>query len=125
MEFHAQELPTFPTYKQEEDIFKKTVRMVHVSKVPSDANVITSHVIYKVKLNDDASLKIRARIAPHGDKDTDQYQLKTDFSVCPPTGIWILLSLASFFKFCACKIDFKGAFLQRGDAMRDVYVVPP
>ena len=47
----------------------KTVRKVPIEKVPKNSNVIASHVIYKVKKNDDLSLIMKARIAPHGKKD--------------------------------------------------------
>lgn len=75
VQYQTQGLPMFSlqnAYKKEEESFKKTVQMVHVSKVPADANVITRHVIYKVKTNDDGSLKMKARIAPHGNKDNDR-----------------------------------------------------
>ena len=36
-----------------------------------------------------------------------------------------LLSIATIRKWPLDKIDFKSAFLQTGDAKRDVYVVPP
>lgn len=128
MQFQAQGLPSFPlsnAYKEEEDTLKRTVQMVHISKVPKDANIITSHVIYKVKPNDDGSSKVKARIAPHNNQDAEKLNLKTDYSVCPPIGIRILLSLAVIFKWCLAKSDFKSAFLQTGDALRNVYVVPP
>lgn len=99
--------------------------LAHVSKIPAGANVITSHVIYKVKTNDDGSLKMKELIAPHGNKDIDKDKLKTNSAACPPVGIRILLSLASVFKWCLAKVDFTSAFLQTGKAERDVYVVPP
>ena len=128
MRHQAQGLPCFPllnAYENEESSFKKTVQAIHVSMIPENATVITSHVIYKVKRKDDGSLKMKARIAPYGNKDSQKFDLKTDSSVCPPTGIRILLSLAVIFQWCLAKIDFKSAFLQTGDAQRDVYVIPP
>ena len=128
MKFQAQGLPLYPlinSYQLEEDSFIKTVKLVHVSDVPKDANIITSHVIYKVKSNDDGTYKMKARIAPHGNKDKEKEQLKTDSCPCPPTGIRMLLSLATIMKWPVAKIDFKSAFLQTGFAQRDVYVVPP
>ena len=128
MSYQAQGLEFFPlknAYVKEEEVFKKTVRMVHKSKIPKYANIITSHVIYKVKINDDGSQKMKARIAPHGNKDKDRHRLKTDSATCPPTGIRLLLSLACIHKWNLAKIDFTSAFLQTGAANRDVYVVPP
>jgi len=125
---HAQGLPTFPiknAFDKEEELFTKNVRLVHVNDVPKNANIITSHVIYKVKINDDGSKKMKARIAPHGNKDKLRHTLKTDSAMCPPTGIRLLLSLTTIFKWPLAKIDFTSAFLQTGEAKRDVYVVPP
>ena len=73
----------------------KTVCEESVNKVPKGSNLITSHVIYKVKANDDGPLKMKARIAPHGNKDKDRDLLKTDSAQCPSTGIRILVSIAT------------------------------
>lgn len=65
----AQGLPSFKienAYKKEEDKFMRTVRLVPTSKVPQGANVITSHVMYKVKASDEVDFYLKARIAPHG-----------------------------------------------------------
>ena len=68
---------------------------------------------------------MKARIAPHGNKDKDRNRLKTDSAQCPPTGISILVSIATIMRWLLAKIDFVSAFLQTGDAKRDVYVIPP
>lgn len=68
----SQGLPTFVTqnaYYTEKKNFKKNVKEVHVSKITSDAIIIPSHVLYKKKVKDDYTLMIKARIAPHGNKD--------------------------------------------------------
>eukprot|EP00171_Calliarthron_tuberculosum_P001315 IDg1315t1 len=125
---HSEGLPTYAiqnAYVNEEQNFMKTVRAVHVTDVPLNANIITSHVIYNVKTNDDNTKKMKARIAPHGNKDKEKTNLKTDSATCPPIGIRILISIAVINKWSLAKIDFKSAFLQSGNAMRDVYVVPP
>ena len=96
-----------------------------MSEVPSHANIIRSHVIYKVKPGDDGSLKTKARIAPHGNKDKQRTELESDSATCPPIGIRLLLSFATLMKWPLTKIDFTNAYLQTSDARRDVYVVPP
>lgn len=124
---HSQGLPWFATkntYFEEEESFMKTVRKVHISSVPIGSNVLSSHVLYKVKTLNDGSRKIKARIAPHGNKDRDRNKLKTDSAVCTPVGIRVL-SFAVIKGWKLCKIDFKSAFLQPGLAERNVYVVPP
>lgn len=49
---HADGLHTFVTtnsYQREEESFKNHVQPVRVSKISKGANVITSHVLYKIK----------------------------------------------------------------------------
>ena len=112
-------------HQEEEAKVMTTVREFSVNKVPKGSNVITSHVTYKVKANDDGSLKLKARIAHHGNKDRDRERLKTDSSHCPPTGIRILTSIATIMHWSLAKIDFTSAFLQTGEAKRDAYVIQP
>eukprot|EP00178_Gracilaria_changii_P001336 TRINITY_DN1187_c0_g1_i1.p1 TRINITY_DN1187_c0_g1~~TRINITY_DN1187_c0_g1_i1.p1 ORF type:complete len:639 (-),score=88.06 TRINITY_DN1187_c0_g1_i1:5196-7112(-) len=121
-------LPHFVTqnaYNKEQHAFMKTVRQIPVDAVPEDANVIHSHVFYKIKKCDDGSFVLKARIAPHGNEDRDKAQLKTDSASCPPVGIRLLLSVAVINRWSLAKIDFKSAFLQTGEATRDVYMIPP
>lgn len=59
----------FNSYQTEEETFLNTVRPFPHNKVLSDANIISSHTLYKVKMNDDGSLKMKARIAPHGNEE--------------------------------------------------------
>lgn len=64
--YQAEGLPSYPlwnAYKAEEENFMKTVRVVHVSEVPANFNKITSHVIYKVKPNDDGTFSMKAHCA--------------------------------------------------------------
>ena len=117
--------PVWNAYRDEVLKFLKTVREVPIHEVPKNSSTITSHVIYKVKENDDGSFKMKARIAPHGNKDKEKLMLKTDSSQCPPTGMGILLSIAAMMQWPLAKIDFTSAFLQTGEAKRDGYVVPP
>lgn len=51
---------------------------MHVAQITVGANDITSHVFYKVKLLDSGQKMIKARIAPHGNKDRERGELKTD-----------------------------------------------
>lgn len=97
---------------------------VHVSLVPKNANVISSHVIYTLKVNEDKSLSIRARIAPHGNEDSLRHELKSDCSMCSPSGIRFVLAIAALCKWITTKADAKSAFPKTGKAERDVFVIP-
>ena len=112
-------------YFDEENSFKKTVRVVSRYEVPAESNVISSHVIYKIKVTDDGSLKLKARIAPHGNEDSLRYEMRTDCAMCAPMGVRLLISIAAVKKWRITKVDVKSAFLQTGAAERQVFVIPP
>eukprot|EP00737_Agarophyton_chilense_P003040 gb/GEZJ01003522.1/.p1 GENE.gb/GEZJ01003522.1/~~gb/GEZJ01003522.1/.p1 ORF type:complete len:354 (-),score=32.73 gb/GEZJ01003522.1/:1281-2342(-) len=109
---------------KEELAFKKTVREVPLPQVPEDANIIRRHVFYKIKKCDDSSMVLKARIAPHSNDDKHKHALKTDYATRLPVGIRILFSISTIHHWVLAKIDFKSAFLQPGDATRDVYMIP-
>jgi len=111
-------------YDAEEETFIKTVEIVARDDVPDHANVINSHVLYKLKQNDDGTLKLKACIAPQGNEDDLKDVLNSDCSTYPPTELRIVESIASLFGWKMYKADVKAAFLQTGSAGRDVYVKP-
>ena len=125
---HAQGFEQFPltrAYSAEEDSFIKTVQRVARTSFPANSNVLSSHVVYKLKFLDDQSLKIIARIAPYGKEDSSRDDMRSDCCMCPPLGIRVVLSTAALLKWRIIKIDVKSAFLQTGPAERQIYVIPP
>lgn len=71
----AQGLPTHITenaYKVEETEFRKSCENIHITNIPDDANILSSHVLYKIKDLDDGSKRCKARIAPHGNRDQEK-----------------------------------------------------
>lgn len=85
--------PAWNAYREEEIKFMKTVREVAINDVPQNANIITNHVIYKVKANVDGTLKMKAQIATHGNEDSDRHLLKTDYCECTTLEFEFLLQL--------------------------------
>lgn len=69
-------------------------------------------------------MALKARIAPHGNEDSEKERLTTDCQTCPPTGIRIVLSVSALFGWKVKRADAKGAFLKIGKARRHVYVIP-
>lgn len=78
-----------------------------------------------VKHNDDLSLTLKARIAPQGNEDSQKADLWTECRMCSLASVRIVLSVAPLQKEMLVKVDVKSAFLQSGNARRDVYVIPP
>jgi len=85
-----EQFPLINAYQREEGTFLKTARIIPKDKSTSGANIIGSHTLYKVKHNDDGSLKLKARIAPHGNEDDIKHMLNKDCTICPPTGLRIV-----------------------------------
>lgn len=107
---HAQSFDQFAlvnAYRVEEDAFIKTVRRVYRKSVPVDSNTIFSHVLYKVKAQDDMSLMLKARIEPNRNEDSEQADRRSDYCMCPPLGIRVNLSTASIRTLRIVKLDVK------------------
>ena len=109
-------------YKKEEEKFLLNVEVVPRSSIPRDANIIGCHTVYKIKLNDDKSLKLKARIAPHENEDSEKENLHTKCCMCPPLGIRVMNIIATQRKWRIVRVDADSAFLQTGPAQRKVYV---
>lgn len=53
------------------EAFMKCIKPVSVLQIPTNRNVIESHVFYRIKCNDDRTKYCKARIDPHGNEDLD------------------------------------------------------
>lgn len=74
------------SYRDEKLSFKKTVKVILLANAPGNANIIVSHVLYEMKVNDDMFSKLKVLIAPHGNANSAKLLSKSDCSICPPTG---------------------------------------
>lgn len=95
------------------------------NNVPRDANVISSHVVYRIKTDEEGARMLKARIVPHGNHDDEKDDIRKDSSNAPLYIIRLLLSLVTFMGFRIGTADIKGAYLQSGPIKRDIYVRPP
>lgn len=112
-------------YEREEQKYIATVKRVQRRQVPRDANIVSSHVVYKIKVEDDDSLPLKARIAPQGNEDSDTENHRSDCCTCAPIGIRAVTTVAAIRRWRIVKIDVEMAFHQSGPADRKVYVRPP
>lgn len=51
--------------------------------VPRDANFISSDVVYKLKVDEEGSRTLKARIVPHGNHDAEKDDIRKDSSNAP------------------------------------------
>lgn len=95
--YRAQRLPSLilqRAYAEEEESFKKTVCLVPRSEVDSTTNIISSRRLYKAKADEDKLFELRARVAPYQNKDSLQYEFRSDCFVCAPMGARTIVSIA-------------------------------
>lgn len=93
--------------------------------VSAAAPTMSFHVMYKLKASDDQYLKLKIIFASHSNQNSMLDTLKTDCSMCSPTGIHLLLSSASLCIWKLSKLYIESAFFQAGPAERYVHVIPP
>lgn len=112
-------------YTHNKNDFRESVKTVPLCEVPSNANMISSYVVYKITVNDDHSFKLKACIVPHGNEDDVKYILRSDCSMCSPASFPMVVFVALLMKLWFRKINVNTAFLQTPRAERDVYVILP
>ena len=62
--------------------------------LPAHANIISSHVVYKVKNEEGNTKRLKARLCPHGNRDREKGKIRTDSSNADFSLIRIMLSIA-------------------------------
>lgn len=78
----SQGIPPYATANAlhaEEFGFRQTVRVISLRDILVDADVIYSHMIYKVKIENEHTLRHKARIASHGNEDSLKHHLRIYF----------------------------------------------
>lgn len=67
-------------YDEEEKNWAGVLQAVEVKSVPTVANVISTHVAYKLKVNEDGNVNLKARICPNGNRDKYKEGIRKDFA---------------------------------------------
>lgn len=101
-----------------------SMKCVHPNQVPEDANIRSSHVAYKVKVEDDDLFKLKAWKVPCGNGYADTSKLWSDCSMYLPTGYLIVLWICAIQKWRVEKVDVDMSLHQSGLADRRVYDQP-
>lgn len=78
-----------------------------------------------MKVLEDKSLLLKARIALHGNEDKLRHEHRSCRAMCSKVGMRINLSTASLFGWPLSKIDVKTACLQTEQPERDVFETNP
>lgn len=111
--------------KEFDENWSTAVEEVNKLEIPESANIIRSHVVYKVKTDEEGKRKMKARLCPHGNEDNNKNDIRKDSANAQLSIIRLLLSITTFLGFSIITSDIKGAYLQSGPIKREIYVRPP
>lgn len=95
------------------------------NKVRKVENIIASHAVYKLKVDESGGMPLKAWILPHGNRDQMNDDVRKDSSTAQFDVIRILLSMATEVGVVLGHVDIKGAYRQSGPIQRTIYVRPP
>lgn len=111
--------------KEHQDNWSEAYEEVPEGQVSRGENVIASHVVYKLKVDEKGGMKLKARICPHGNRDMLKDDVRKDASSAQFEVIRIAVSMATRMTGILGHVDIKGAYLQSGPIKRTIYVRPP
>lgn len=83
------------SYKKNKEVFFNSVKKVSRNSISSNANVISSHVLYKVNVKSDGLFSSKVRIASHGNEDSIKLELRFESCMCYSIGIRAVLSVSA------------------------------
>lgn len=93
------------SYKRQENEFCKYVRYIPAADIYTDAIFIPGHIIYKLKRNDGATLMLKARIALHGNENSQKLDLRTERSSCSPSRVRLALAVPGIYHWHITNAD--------------------
>lgn len=124
-----QSAPSWVTEKalneEHDNNWDKAYREVEERSIPRNANVISSHVVYKIKTEETGEHRLKARICPHGNKDHMKDYVRKDSATAQFNIIRLMLTMTTFFTMRMGVVDISGAYMQSGPIKREIYVRPP
>lgn len=103
----------------------KSVKRVPRHSASSDANVISSHVLYMIKINDDSTLSLKARVDLHGNEIGVKTNMQSDCCMLPSERILVIFCIIPTKEWNIVKGDVRFVFLHSRQAEREVLVIPP
>lgn len=92
--------------------------------IPRYANVVSLHIVYKVK-SDNGKLKLKERIVPHGNRDSEKYTVRKDSASADMFLTRLFLSIGVMMGLKFAVVDMQGAYMKSGPIRRDIYVGKP
>ena len=91
----------------EEEVFES----IFISAVPKESNIISPHVIYRWKEKEIPQQRLKARIVPHGYRDVEKQNMRTDSPSMKPEVMRVICAFAIDMGFELRAMDVKTACL--------------
>lgn len=98
---------------------------VSAQEMPRDANLLSTHFVFKIKKTEQDERMLKARLVVHGNRDEEKDEVRKDAIAADMMMTRLVLALGMIMNFSFGVADIKGAFMQSGPAHRDIYIIPP
>lgn len=95
---------------------------VGVGDMPQDANLLSTHFVFKIKKDEEGERKLKARLVVHGNKDNE---IRKDAIAAGMVITRLVMAVGMMIKFTFGVADIKGAYMQSGPFRRDIFIIPP
>ena len=89
-----------------------TFKVILKEDVPKDANVLPGRFVLSIKSTEDGETKFKARYVIGGHRDKFKHFMVHSSQTMQPSSVWLLLALASMFRFKVWTADVRQAYLQ-------------
>lgn len=90
--------------------------------LPQRAKLISSH--YRIMENDDYTLWIKERLVLHGNRDKEKYIVRRDSAPADLAIVRIVVALAQILNFTLATANVKGAYMESGPILRNIFAKP-
>lgn len=111
--------------KEHTDNWSSAYKEINKHDVQVGWNIIGSHIVYKIKSEENGLLRLKAGICPHGNHDSEKNDVRKDSATAQFVVTRLMLALVTMLPFRLGVVDIKGAYLQIGPIRREIYVRPP
>lgn len=97
---------------------------IRTQAVPKEANIISCHVTFEIRTEENDRKRLRPRLCPHVNRDQEKGMIRSDLASVQFYIFRLLLSLATDSKFNMGCVGSKAMYLQSGPMLRDLNIRP-
>lgn len=94
---------------EHDDNWHEVYKEVIGKKLQADANILSSHVVYKQKNDEDGAMRLKTRIVPHGNRDIIKEKVRKNSARAQFEIISLMLTLVMLLPFRMGLVELNGA----------------